>query len=72
MASQNLLHFLIALSKHVDLQRSFRNAETKERLMTEAGLSEDEKELIRKNDVEGIKAALGDDISAPYLIRLDF
>jgi len=72
MASENLLHFLIALSKHTDLQRSFRNTDARERLMEEAGLSEDEKQLIRKGDVEGIKAALGDDIGAPYMIRLDF
>ena len=70
MALQDLHALLVALSKHSDLQEAF--SQDKEKVMEEAHLSDDEKDLVRKGDVDAIRKYLGDEYAKASAIKVAF
>lgn len=70
MALKDLHAFLVALSKHSDLQAAFKA--DKEKVMTEAGLDTNEKSLVRAGDVDGIRKYLGDEYAKASAIKVAF
>ncbi len=70
MALADLHAFLVALSKHADLQAAFKANKTK--VMNEAGLSATEQSLVSSGDVDGIRAYLGDEYAKASAIKVTF
>jgi hypothetical protein len=70
MALTDLHSFLVALSKHADLQTAFSKDKT--RVMTEAGLSDKEQELVSSGDVDAIREYLGDEYAKASAIKVQF
>jgi hypothetical protein len=70
MALNDLHSFLVALSKHSDLQAAFKA--DKDKVMTEAGLDTHEKNLVRSGDVDGIREYLGDEYAKASAIKVTF
>lgn len=70
MALADLHSFLVALSKHSDLQEAFEA--NKDAVMTEAGLSPKEQDLVRSGDVDGIRKYLGDEYAKASAIKVSF
>ena len=62
----NFTRFIRETSEAVDRVEAFD--EDPERAMSEAGLSEDEKELVRRGDEEEILSALGQQVGFVHLI----
>lgn len=70
MALKDLHSFLVALSKHADLQTAFKG--NKDKVMTEAGLDATEQNLVRSGDVDGIRTYLGDEYAKASAIKVTF
>lgn len=70
MALQDLHSFLVALSKHADLQDAF--SKEREKVMEEANLNDAEKKLVRDGDVDAIRKYLGDEYAKASAIKVAF
>lgn len=70
MALADLHSFLVALSKHSDLQAAFKA--DKDKVMQEAGLSAKEQDLVRSGDIDGIRDYLGDEYAKASAIKVTF
>lgn len=71
MAYKDLYEFLVALSKHASLRATLKKGgAAADALMTEAGLSKDERDLVSKGDKAAIKQYLGDRYAAASKINI--
>lgn len=70
MALQDLHAFLVALSKHSDLQDAFRA--DKNKVMSEAGLDATEQSLVSSGNVDKIRQYLGDEYAKASAIKVTF
>jgi len=71
MAYKDLYEFLVAVSKHASLRATLKKGgAAADALMDEAGLSKDEKDLVRKGDKAAIKKYLGDKYSAASKVNI--
>lgn len=69
MAFRDFEQFLVNLSKHASLRAAFKR--DPEKVMTESGLSDTEKKLVRAKDVKAIKKYLGDKYLAAISVNVD-
>lgn len=71
MAYQDLQAFLVALSKHSSMRATLRKGgAAADQLMAEAGLSAQEKALVRDGDRTAIKKYLGDRYAAATKVNI--
>lgn len=71
MAYKDLYEFLVALSKHASLRATLKKGgAAADALMTEAGLSKNERDLVSKGDKAAIKQYLGDRYAAASKINI--
>jgi len=71
MAFQDLQAFLVAVSKHPALRATLKKGgAAAEQLMSEAGLTEVEKALVRGRDKAAIKQYLGDRYAAASKVNI--
>lgn len=68
MSWQNLEHFLRDLSMYSHMREKFRT--DADGVMSDAGLTEEEKKMVKAKDVAGIKKYLGDNYSAAAKIDI--
>ncbi len=71
MAYQDLHALMVAASKHPSMRSTLRKGGAEaEKLMSEAGLTEAEKQLVRSGDKEKIKKYLGDRYAAASKVNV--
>jgi Aromatic-ring-opening dioxygenase LigAB, LigA subunit len=70
MAFRDLEQFLRNLSTDPDLRAAFKK--DPESAMKSAGLSDGEKDLVRRQDVDGTKKYLSDQYLAASSVRFDY
>lgn len=71
MAYKDLYEFLVAVSKHASLRATLKKGgAAADALMTEAGLSKNERDLVSKGDKAAIKQYLGDRYAAASKINI--
>jgi hypothetical protein len=68
MSWQNLEHFLRDLSMYSHMREKFRT--DPDGVMSDAGLTDDEKKMVKSNDITGIKKYLGDNYAAAAKINI--
>ena len=68
MSWQNLEHFLRDLSMYSHMREKFRT--DPDGVMSDAGLTDDEKKMVKAKDVVGIKKYLGDNYVAAAKINI--
>ena len=70
MSWQNLEHFLRDLSMYSHMREKFRV--DPDGVMADAGLTDEEKKMVKANDVAALKKYLGDNYVAAAKIQVNF